>query len=45
MTIEQALENIRIVLAQYKGTLAEHEALQQSLILLKALSEEKPKTE
>jgi predicted RNase H-like HicB family nuclease len=31
MTVEQAIQNIRQALRVYRGTLDEHEALQQSL--------------
>lgn len=35
MTLEQALQNISQLLAAYKGTLAEHNAIQQSLEIIK----------
>jgi predicted RNase H-like HicB family nuclease len=45
MNLEQALKNIEAVLAAYKGTLQEHQALQSSLQFIKnelAKKEAKP---
>ena len=35
MTLEQAINNIALILGQYKGTRDEHIALEQSLKLVK----------
>lgn len=47
MTIDQAIKNIEQVLAVFKGTLQEHQALQASLNLIKKkiADEKKPKVE
>jgi hypothetical protein len=35
VNVEQALHNISLVLAEFKGSLKEHQALQQSLQVVK----------
>ena len=42
LTLVQALNNLAVVCAAYKGDLKEHQVLQESLKLVKELVDKKP---